>query len=70
MSTWASRVAELRSTGLTLVEIGELTGLATSSVSDIAQGRTAEPRGTAAIKLHTLHAERCSKPTKKRVANA
>jgi transcriptional regulator with XRE-family HTH domain len=43
-----------------LAEIGEAIGLATSSVSDIEQGRTASPRGDAAMKLHELHLERCS----------
>lgn len=58
-TTWASRISELRSTGMTLAEIGDLIGLAASSVSDIEQGRTSAPSGDAAIKLHSLHRERC-----------
>ena len=59
-TTWASRISDLRSTGMTLSEIGELIGLAASSVSDIEQGRTAAPSGDAAVKLHVLHGSTCS----------
>lgn len=60
MHNWADRIRELQSIGLTQREIGEMVGLSTSAISDIANGRTAEPGGTAAIKLHTLHFERCA----------
>jgi len=40
---------------MTLAEIGERVGLAPSSVSDIEQERTAEPRGDAAVALYSLH---------------
>ena len=65
MSTWATRIQELRETGMTLAEIGDAVGLATSSVSDIEQGRTESPRGDAAMKLHQLHLDRLAKPTRK-----
>ena len=45
---------------MTLAEIGELVGLAASSVSDIEMGRTAEPRGDAALKLYELHKSKAS----------
>ncbi|MBX6381484.1 MAG: helix-turn-helix domain-containing protein [Microbispora sp.] len=60
MSTWASRIADLRSTGMTLAEIGAVIGLAPSSVSDIEQGRTAVPSGDAALKLYELHKSKSS----------
>lgn len=66
MTTWASRISDLRSTGLTLGEIGALVGLAASSVSDIEQERTAEPRGEAALKLYELHRSKFSTPVTKR----
>jgi transcriptional regulator with XRE-family HTH domain len=61
MTTWASRITDLRVTGLTLAEIGERIGLAASSVSDIEQQRTSEPKGGAALKLVSLHESLCSK---------
>ena len=64
MTTWANRIEELRKQGMTLAEIGDAVGLATSSVSDIEQGRTHSPRGDAAMRLHELHIDRCQKPRK------
>ena len=64
MITWASRIQDLKDHGLTLAEIGELVGLATSSVGDLATGRTESPRGEAALKLHDLHRQRCKKAAK------
>lgn len=61
MITWASRIQDLRDLGMTLAEIGAEIGIATSSVSDIATGRTKEPGGDAALKLHELHRSRCKK---------
>lgn len=40
---------------MTLAEIGQQTGLATSTVGDLANGRSSSPRGDAALKLHLLH---------------
>lgn len=60
MSTWATRVRDLQEVGMTLSEIGDEIGMATSSVGDIANGRSASPRGDAALKLHALHQLKCS----------
>jgi len=65
MTTWASRVSDLRATGLTLAEVGERIGLSPSAVSDIEQGRTTEPKGGAALKLVSLHESVCSKTSPK-----
>jgi transcriptional regulator with XRE-family HTH domain len=46
--------------GLKQSEIGSLCGMATSTVSDIANGRIKEPGGDAALKLHDLHIARCA----------
>jgi transcriptional regulator with XRE-family HTH domain len=64
MTTWANRIRDLRELGMTLAEIGTEIGIATSSVSDIATGRTKEPGGDAALKLHSLHLVRCAKPVR------
>lgn len=55
MSTWAERISDLQEAGFTLADIGEKIGLATSTVGDIATGRSSSPRGDAALKLHELH---------------
>lgn len=53
---------------MTLAEIGESIGMATSSVSDVANGYTKEPGGNAALKLHELHLERCNTKTARKSA--
>lgn len=59
MSKWAERIRELQAAGMTLAEIGNAVGLATSTVGDLANGRSASPRGEAALKLHALHENTC-----------
>jgi transcriptional regulator with XRE-family HTH domain len=59
MSTWQARIKDLKKAGLTLAEIAERTGLAPSSVGDLATGRTASPRGEAAVLLDRLHSQLC-----------
>lgn len=58
LDTWASRIRDLQQAGLTLSDIGSRVGLSTSSIGDIATGRTESPRGDAAIKLFELHKQR------------
>lgn len=55
MSHWAEKVRGIRETGLTCREIGELVGLSTSAVNDLAHGRIIEPRGDAAVAIYKLH---------------
>lgn len=59
MNTWAKRIRDLQEAGMTLAQIGEKVDLATSTVSDIANERTAEPGGNAALKLDSLHRRKC-----------
>jgi transcriptional regulator with XRE-family HTH domain len=59
MSKWAERIRELQAAGMTLAEIGARIGLATSTVGDLANGRSESPRGEAALKLHSLHENTC-----------
>lgn len=62
MTTWASRIDDLQEgeDGLTLAEIAEQIGVAASTVGDLKTGRSASPRGEAALKLDALHRLRCS----------
>jgi hypothetical protein len=60
VSTWSKRIRALQQAGMTLAEIGEKIGLATSSVGDLANGWTESPRGEAALKLDKLHRDVCS----------
>lgn len=59
MNTWAKRIRDLQDAGMTLADIGEKVDLATSTVSDIANERTKEPGGDAALKLDRLHRRKC-----------
>lgn len=59
MNSWAKKIRDLQRRDMTLSQIAIAIGLATSSVGDIARGRSASPRGDAALKLQALHFERC-----------
>lgn len=59
MSKWAKRIRALQLQGMTLAEIGVKVGLATSTVGDLANGRSESPRGEAALKLDVLHRALC-----------
>lgn len=65
MTTWASRIEDLQEgdNGLTLAEIAEQIGVAASTVGDLKTGRSASPRGEAALKLDALHRLRCTNKT-------
>lgn len=58
MQTWSSRIKDLTSRGMTYADIGEVIGLASSTVGDLASGRSKSPRGEAAIRLNDLHRQR------------
>jgi transcriptional regulator with XRE-family HTH domain len=68
MSTWSEKVHELHSAGWTLTDTAREIGLSVQSLSDIKQGRTKEPTGMAAVKLHALHRKHCSPQKPKRKA--
>lgn len=55
--TWADRIKALEEHGKSLTEIGRLIGKSPQAVSDIKQGRTREPGGMAAVRLHKLYLE-------------
>ncbi len=56
---WARVIKDLEDAGLSQGEICDEVGLKPSSLSDIKNGRSAEPRGNAAVKLNDLHKRRC-----------
>jgi hypothetical protein len=58
---WASRIIDLEQSGLTCVAIAEQVGIAPSTIGDLKSGRSASPRGEAALRLDALHRLRCSK---------
>lgn len=55
---------------MTLAEIATEVGLSTSSVGDLASGRSSSPRGEAAMRLHDLHKTRCKATKRKGRAEA
>jgi len=65
MTTWADRIAGLEEAGWSLTKIGDTIELSPQSLSDIKQGRSKEPRGMAAVRLHELHARVCGGDEKK-----
>ena len=58
-TNWPEKIKALEESGMTLTAIGEAIGLTPGAVSDVKQGRTSNPRGMAAVRLHQLHAEKC-----------
>jgi hypothetical protein len=58
MSVWTQKVIDLKALGLSYTAIGNLIGLAPSTVSDLAAGRYKSPRGDVAVKLAALHAKK------------
>lgn len=68
MSTWSTRIRDLMAAGMKQSEIGAEVGLATSTISDLANGRTKAPGGEAAIKLFELHRTRCANPAPQNTA--
>ena len=53
---WSGRVAAIKASGMSLPEIAARCGIPYTPLVDIATGRTKEPRGLAAVKLHDLAA--------------
>lgn len=61
---WASAIRDLQGCGMKLRDIGAAVGAATSTISDIANGRTSAPGGDVALKLHRLHERAMRKAAK------
>jgi hypothetical protein len=65
---WKTEITKLVDDGVSIKEIAEETGLAVSSVYDLRNGYSIEPRGMAAVKLHAMIAARKGASRKKKVA--
>jgi hypothetical protein len=51
---WAKLIIEIQASGLSLAQIGKETGAPISTLSDLKQRRSKEPRGALAISLAAL----------------
>ena len=51
---WKNGILHLLSVGVSVRDIADATGLSVSSVYDIKNGYSTEPRGMSAVKLHAL----------------
>lgn len=54
MTEWARRIQRMEASGWTLTELANQLGVAVSTLSDIKNGRTIEPKGMAAVRLFQL----------------
>jgi len=68
-NTWADKISDLEAIGWSLTGIGDAITLSPQSLSDIKQGRSKEPRGMAAVKLHALHESKLTPEQWKAVSN-
>jgi transcriptional regulator with XRE-family HTH domain len=55
MKPWSERIADLQRVGWSLTALASVIGCSPQALSDIKQGRSQEPRGMAAVRLHNLH---------------
>ena len=63
---WKQLIADLAQLGISQAEIATKTGIAPSAISELATGKTREPRWTTGQKLRTLlsaEKRKASKPT-------
>ncbi len=54
MNPWSEKIAALEAAGWSLTALARAVGLSPQALSDIKQGRTVEPRGMAAVRLHAM----------------
>jgi IS30 family transposase len=59
-TVWARKIGQLEKAGMSLVGISRAVGVSTSTISELKQGRTQQPRGNAALKLIELHERTCN----------
>lgn len=52
--TWSGIVDAILATGYTMQQLSDETGIRYSTLADIKQGRTTEPRGMAAVRLYKV----------------
>jgi transcriptional regulator with XRE-family HTH domain len=58
MQTWKEKINALNTSGMTFAAIARSVGLSPQAISDIRHGRTTEPSGMAAVRLHALFVKR------------
>lgn len=71
MKTWARRIKDLEDLGWSAAGLAEHCGIAYSTLSDIKNGRSKEPRGMAAVLLHALEGKtptQAAAPSRKKKA--
>jgi hypothetical protein len=68
MTTWADKIAALESAGWSLTGLGKAIVLSPQSLSDIKQGRTREPTGMAAVRLHQMFVKETKRAGKTKAA--
>ena len=56
--TWQQLIQDLRDSGMPMCVIARRCDLSPHAVTDIGSGRTAEPKGFAAVKMYALHSRR------------
>ena len=56
---WKQLIADLGAAGLTQVRVGELCGVAQSTISDLARGASKSPTYELGAKLVQLHTQTC-----------
>lgn len=61
MKTWAERIIELETAGWSLTDIAKEVEASQQAMSELKQGRSKEPRGMTAVRLHELHQRICQK---------
>jgi len=57
---WPKIIADIEAQGLSLTKIGQDVHAPVSTLSDLKQGRSREPRGALAISLMALHGRLCA----------
>ena len=57
---WSKLIIDIEGTGLSLTEIGKTVDAPVSTLSDLKQRRSREPKGSLALALSTLHKRRLS----------
>ena len=54
-TTWQDRIQELKASGMNYASMARSLNVHPSTITDIAYGRTKEPKGDLAVNLHSLH---------------
>jgi hypothetical protein len=58
MQTWTQRIEALEALGWSLAAIARAVGCSQQAIGDLKHGRTKEPTGMSAVRLHALSSKR------------